>query len=239
MTAPVAPSTEKAGVIEDFVDIFISPAAVYERRRDTSAWLPLIVVTVVLALAYLSTMGAMQPIMDAEYERGVKAMLESDSRFTREQMDQGRAFGEAIAKFMFVAGAPLAIFFCGLGLMLTSKLVDAKLALGTGVMIAAWAFVPRILGAVATAIQLQLMRPESLHGMYSISVGPARFMDPNTVSPMLVAIAGRFDLFILWTTALLGIGCSVVGRVSRFNGMLAAMAVWVLGTFLALYGAIR
>ena len=56
---------------------------------------------------------------------------------------------------------------------------------------------------------------------------------------MLVAIAGRFDIFILWTTVLLGIGLSVVARLPRFNGMLAAMAVWVLGTFFALHGAIR
>lgn len=239
MSSAQVPSPEKAGVVEDFFDIFVSPSEVYERRRNSSPWLPLIVVSVVLALAYLATSGAMQPIMDAEYERAAKAMLEGNSKFTREQLDQGRAFGEAMGKFMFIAGAPIAMFFFGLGLMLTGKLVDAAIGLGTGVMIAAWAFVPRIIGAVINAVQLQFMKPEALKGMYSLSTGPARLLDPDTTSPMLVAIAGRFDLFILWTTVLLGIGLSVVARVSRLNGMLAAFAVWMLGTFFALYGALR
>lgn len=233
------PPTEKAGVVEDFFDIFVAPATVYERRRDSSAWLPLIVVSVVLALAYLATAGAMQPIMDAEYARSMDAILKANPQFTAEQLEQSRAFGEVFGKIAFIVGTPIAIFFCGLGLMLVGKLVDAQLKLGTGVMIAAWAFVPRIIGAVATAIQLQFMKPESLDGMYRISSGPARFMDPGTASPFLLAIAGRVDIFILWTTLLLGIGLSVVARISRANGILAAFGVWTLGTFFALFGALR
>ena len=239
MTTPVTPSTEKAGIVEDFFDIIASPSAVYERRRESSPWLPLLVVSVVMGLAFLATSGAMQPIMDAEYERGMKAMLEANSKFTPEQLEQGRAVAQGFGKLMFIVGTPLAIFFCGLGLMLTAKLVDATLKLGTGVMIAAWAFVPRMLGAVLNAIQLQFMRPESLDGIYRLSVGPARFMDPDTASPILMALAGRFDVFILWTTLLFGIGVSVVARVSRLKGMLAAFGVWVLGSFFALYGALR
>jgi Yip1-like protein len=239
MTSSVTPSNEKAGVVEDFFDIFVAPSAVYERRRDSSPWIPLLVVSVVLGAAYLATSGAMEPIMDAEFERGMKATLESDSRFTAEQLQQGRAFAEGFGKVMFIAGAPIAIFFSGLGLMLTAKFVDAKLKLGTGVMIAAWAFVPRIIGAVATAVQLQMMRPESLDGLYRISTGPARFMDPDTASPLLLAFAGRLDVFILWTTVLFGIGLSVVARIPRSSAMLAAGGVWALGSFFALYGALR
>ena len=239
MTTPPAPSNQKAGIVEDFFDIFVTPSAVYERRRDSSAWIPLVVVSVVLGLAFIATSGAMQPIMDAEFARGMKATLESDSRFTAEQMQQGRAFAEGFGKIMFIIGTPIAIVFSGLALMLTAKFVDAKIKLGTGVMIAAWAFVPRIIGAVATAIQLQFMKPESLDGIYRISSGPARFMDPDTAPPMLLAIAGRFDLFILWTTLLLAIGLSVVARISRANAMLAAFGVWALGTFFALFGALR
>jgi len=239
MTTAQAPANQKAGVAEDFFDIFVTPSAVYERRRESSPWIPLLVVSVVLGAAYLATSGAMQPIMDAEFERGMKATLESDSRYTAEQLQQGRAFAEGFGKFMFIAGTPIAIFFSGLGLMLAAKFVDAKIKLGTGVMIAAWAFVPRIIGAVATAIQLQMMRPESLDGMYRIASGPARFMDPDTASPLLLAFAGRLDVFILWTTLLLGIGLSVVARISRSSGMLAAFGVWALGSFFALYSGLR
>jgi hypothetical protein len=239
MSTPATASNQKAGIVEDFFDIFVTPSAVYERRRDSSAWIPLIVVSVVLGLAYMATSGAMQPIMDAEFDRGMKATLEGNSQLTAEQLQQGRAFAEGFGKVMFIAGTPIAIFFCGLGLMLAGKFVDAQIKLGTGVMIAAWAFVPRIIGALATAIQLQFLKPESLDGMYRISTGPARFMDPDTASPLLLAFAGRLDVFILWTTLLLGIGLAVVARIPRSNAMMAAAGVWVLGSFFALFGALR
>lgn len=232
------PSIEKAGLVEDFVDIFVSPATVYERRRNSSAWVPLIVVSVVLGLSYFATLGTMQPMMDAEYARGMQATLEANPGLTPEQLAQGRKFAEAFGTFIIIAGTPLAIFFAGFALLLTSKLVDAQLKLGVAVMIAAWAFVPRIIGAIVTAGQLQLMKPESLDGMYRISSGPARFMDPDTASPLLLAIAGRFDVFILWTTLLLAIGLSVVARIPRAQAAVAAVCVWVLAALPTVYSAI-
>ena len=238
MTTSTAPSAEKVGVVEDFVDIFFSPAAVYERRRNSSAWLPLIVVSVVLGLAYYATSAAMQPIFDAEFARGMQATLDKNSNLTAEQLQQGRKFAEGIGRFFIILGTPIAIFFTGIGLVLVSKFVDVSLKLGTAVMIAAWAFVPRIIGSIATAAQLQLMKAESLDGMYRISSGPARFMDPETVSPMLLAVAGRFDLFILWTTALLAIGLSVVGPMPRKQAVVVAGLVWLLASLPTVYGAL-
>jgi hypothetical protein len=239
MSASAAPPAPKSGVVEDFVDIFATPSAVFERRRDSSPWLPLVIVSVVLAAAYLASSGAMQPIMDAEYERGMRATLEANPQLTAEQLQQGRAIAQGVGKFFIIASTPITIFLTGLVLLLTGKMVDAEVKLGTSVMIAAWAFVPRIIGSLATAAQLLILRPESLDGMYRVSLGPARFMDPDTASPMLLAIAGRLDLFVLWTTVLLGIGLSVVARIPRSSAMVAAGAVWVLASLPALYGALR
>ena len=238
MSIPVSEAPEKAGAVEDFVDIFVSPATVYERRRNSSAWVPLIVVSVVLGLSYFATRGVMQPMMDAEYARGLQTTMEANPGLTPEQLAQGRKFAETFGMFFIVAGTPIAIFFTGFALMLTSKLVDAQLKLGVALMIAAWAFVPRIIGAIVTAGQLQLMKPDSLDGMYRISAGPARFMDPDTGSPLLLAIAGRFDVFILWTTLLLAIGLSVVARIPRAQAAVAAASVWVLAALPTVYSAI-
>jgi hypothetical protein len=237
MTA-AAPSTQKTSVVEDFVDIFYAPASVYERRRDSSAWIPLIVVSVLLALLWLASADAMQPMMEAEYQRSVKATLEGNSGITAEQMAQGRAFAEGFGKFIIIVGTPIGIFFTGLGLMVTSKLVDANVKLRTAVMIAAWAFVPRIIASILTAVELRVMRPESLDGAYRLAFSPARFLDPDTTSAVLVAIAGRFDVFILWTTLLLAIGLSVVARIPRAQATVAALAVWVLGALPTVYSAI-
>lgn len=238
MTAPATASNEKAGVVEDFVDIFFAPSAVYERRRDSSAWVPLIVVSIALGISYWATRGLMQPMMDAEYARGMTATLDANPGLTPEQLAQGRKFAEAFGSFIIIAGTPIAIFFTGLALSLTSKLVEGPLKLRAAVMVAAWAFVPRIIGAIATAAQLQFMKPESLDGMYRISAGPARFMDPDSASPLLLAIAGRFDLFILWSTLLLAIGLSVVARIPRAQAIVGALCVWVLASLPTVYSAI-
>jgi hypothetical protein len=122
--------------------------------------------------------------------------------------------------------------------MVTSKLVDANVKLRTAVMIAAWAFVPRIIASILTAVELRVMQPESLDGAYRLAFSPARFLDPDTTSAVLVAIAGRFDVFILWTTLLLAIGLSVVARIPRAQATVAALAVWVLGALPTVYSAI-
>jgi hypothetical protein len=237
LSTPAA-STEKAGVVEDFVDIFFSPSTVYERRRDSSAWVPLIVVSIALGVSWYATRNALQPMLDAEFARGMQEALDANRGMTAEQLQQGRKFAEAFGSFAIAAGTPIAIFFTGWALSWTSKLVEAQLKLGTAVMIAAWAFVPRIIGAIVTAGQLQFMKPESLDGMYRISSGPARFLDPDTASPLLVAVAGRFDVFIVWTTLLLAIGVSVVARIPRAQAAVAALCVWVLAALPTVYSSI-
>jgi hypothetical protein len=238
-STPSPAPAAKASVFEDFVDIFYAPSAVYERRRDASPWLPIIVVGLVIGVGYLASSGAMQPMMDAEFDRGMKAALERNPEMTQEMMEQGRAIGEMGAKVGAFLGAPFAIAFTGLVLHLVSRLFDATQVMRASILIAAYAFVPRMLQAILLPVQLQFANPENLDGMYRLSIGPARFLDPDTASALMVAVAGRFDFFILWTTALLAIGLAVIGRVPRAQAWMAAAMVWVVGAVPALWGAMN
>jgi hypothetical protein len=71
-----------------------------------------------------------------------------------------------------------------------------------------------------------------------LSVGPARFLDPDTASAMSVALAARFDFFVLWITILLAIGLKVIGKIPMNKAMVAAILVWLVGALPALLGAI-
>ena len=82
------------------------------------------------------------------------------------------------------------------------------------------------------------MDTSKFRGMYSISFSPARFMDPDTTSPILLAFAGRVDIFVLWSTVLLAIGLHVLGRVPRTQAYIVAAVVWLLGVLPALGGAL-
>jgi hypothetical protein len=75
--------------------------------------------------------------------------------------------------------------------------------------------------------------------MGSVSVGPARFMDPDTTNPGLLALAGRLDLFIIWSTVLIAIGLRVKGKISMAQAAIAAIVVWLLGSLPALASYVR
>jgi hypothetical protein len=71
--APIVPAPKKAALWEDFIDIFYMPSDVFARRATSGFGIPLVVVTVLVGLIFLATSSAMQPIMDAEFMRGIAA----------------------------------------------------------------------------------------------------------------------------------------------------------------------
>lgn len=224
---------------EDFIDIFYAPASVYERRRNSGFFIPMLVVTVIIGLIALANWGVMQPIMDAEFTRQTAAMMKKNPQLTPEMMEKGRAIGETFAKIGAFIFIPIAMFFTGLILWIVGKFFDAKQTLGAALMVASYAYVPRILESILNGVQGLLMDPASLNGRYSISLGVGRFLDPNTASPMVLALVGRIDVFTIWVTVLLAIGLAVTGRIPRSRAAIAAAIVWIVGALPAVLGAAR
>jgi hypothetical protein len=236
----VTPSPAKAASRwEDFIDIFYAPASVYARRAGSGFGIPLLVVTVIIGVIFIANSGVMQPIMDAEFSRGMAAAMKKNPAITPEMMQKGRAIGETFAKIGAFVFVPIAIFLTGLVLWLIGKLFDAKESLGAALMVTAYAYVPKILESVLTGVQGLLMDPASLNGRYKVSLGVGRFLDPDTASPMLLALGGRVDLFTIWVTVLLAIGLSVTGRIPRSKAAMAAALVWICGALPGILSALR
>jgi hypothetical protein len=224
---------------EDFIDIFYAPASVFARRIGSGFGIPMLVVTVLIGVIAIANSGVMQPLMDAEFNRGIAAAMRKNPQLTPEMMEKGRAFAGTIAKvapFFFI---PAAMFLTGLVLWLVGKLVDAKETLASALMVAAYAWVPRVLEGVLNGVQGLVMDPASMNGRYRISLGLGRFFDPDTASPLLLAIIGRIDVFTIWVTVLLAIGLAVTGRIPRSKAALAAVLVWIVGALPGVFGAIQ
>jgi hypothetical protein len=224
---------------EDFIDIFYAPASVFARRSTSGFGIPLLVVTVIIGVIFIANSGVMQPIMDAEFSRGMAAAMKKNPAITPEMMQKGRAIGETFAKIGAFVFVPIAIFLTGLLRWLIGKLFDAKESLGAALMVTAYAYVPKILESVLTGVQGLLMDPASLNGRYKVSLGVGRFLDPDTASPMLLALLGRVDVFTIWVTVLLAIGLSVTGRIPRSKAAMAAVLVWICGALPGILGALR
>jgi hypothetical protein len=176
--------------------------------------------------------------MDAEMRRGMAAMA-NDPRMTPEVIEQSRGFGMAMAKVGAFIGIPFAILIIAAALYFMGKVVGAKQTWHAALVVAAYAYVPRIVESVLVGVQGFFMDPSQLDGRYRVSLGIGRFLDPDTASPMLIALVGRVDVFTIWVTVLLAIGLAVTGRISRSNAAIAAALVWVLGALPGVLQALR
>ena len=224
---------------EDFIDIFYAPSSVYERRRNSGFGIPMLVVTVLVGAIFIANSSAMQPIMDAEFARGAAQAMKQNPQITPEAMEKMRSVGETFAKVGAFVVVPIAMFLTGLVLWIVGKFFDAKQTLAAAIMVAAYAYLPRVLESIVNGVQLLLMDPASLDGRYRISLGLGRFLDPATASPMLLALLGRMDVFTIWVTVLLAIGLSVTGRIPRSKAAIAAVIVWLVGALPGVLQAAR
>ena len=228
----------KAGLWEDFVDIFYAPSSVFARRSEGKFGMPLLFLVLAGTVLFFLTKNATQPIMDAEFTRQTAAAMRQNPNLTAEQMASSRGFFEMFAPAFFAVGITLSIFGTGLVLWLVGKLFDAKESIAAAIMIATYSEVPRLVQILTNAAQGLVMSPESLNSMNAVGFNLARFMDPDG-SPLMIALASRVDLFTIWVTVLLAIGLHVAGKIPKQQAGIVAGITWVVGALPAVFGALR
>lgn len=246
MTAPddtstsVPPASAKqASLWEDFIDIFVSPTEVFERRRDSGFFVPLLVFVVLSVVIIIVGRSALQPIFDSEFARSMAAAAKKNPQMTDAQIQTGRALAEKLTPILVGVGAIAMPLLTGVILWIVGKFVEAKESVGAACMVACYASIPRILDSLLRVVQAFVMDPSSLNGQYRVSLSAARFLDPDAASPVLIGLLGRIDVFTIWLTVLLAIGLSVVGRIPRQKAAIAAIIVWVIGALPALLQGLR
>src|SRR6267154_2110995 len=232
-------SPAKAGLWEDFVDIFYAPSSVFTRRSDGKFGLALLLLVVVGTILVFVTKNAMQPIFDAEFTRQTAAAMRKNPNITAEQMASSRNFFEMLGPVIFAVILTISVLGAGLILWLVGKLFDAKESVAAAMMIATYSEVPRIVQILTNAAQGLVMSPEKLNATNSVGFNLARFMNPDTASPVMIALGARVDLFTIWVTVLLAIGLHVVGKIPKQQAYLAAAITWVVGALPAVFTALR
>ena len=235
---PVA--AEPAAVWEDFIDIFYAPSAVFARRQHGSFWIPLSVVTLLMGVLFFMNSGVLQPMMDAEFNRQMAAAMRNNpERMTPENIERFRQIGTRIGQVAIFLFGPITICAVGCAVWAAGKLFEARQSFTAALVVAAYAYVPRVLEQVLNGVQGLLLDSAQLNGRFRLSLGLGRFLDPDTASPLVIAMAGRVDLFTIWITVLLAIGLSVTGHVSRQRAAMAAVLVWVAGALPVIFRALR
>lgn len=195
-------------------------------------------VTIAIAIVAFASRGPLQPVLDAEFERAADTMRKNP-QISEDMIAKARGFFELSRTYGPILLTPIAIMIVGLMTWLVAKLVDARQEVNAAMVVAAYAFVPRVIQAVANAVQGLVMRPDQLTSLVRLSFSPARFLNPDTANPVLVQVLNRCDLFTIWMTVLLAIGVYATGRVSKQRATIAGVLFWIVGGIPPLISAWR
>lgn len=238
-TQAAGTATPHAAIWEDFVDIFYAPSAVFRRRENGNFFIPLAIITILCGVLFYLNTGTLQPMFDAEFDRQMSVAMRQNPNIPPEAVDRMRGFAmriQQVAMFVFI---PLAIFGVGIITWLVGKLFDARQTLRAALVVAAYSYAPRILDSVLHGLQGLLLDPAEIDGRFRLSFGVGRFLDPDVVSPLLLAVVGRIDLITIWITVLVAIGLAVTGRIPLRKAAIAAVIVWVVGGLPLILPALR
>lgn len=230
MTTPLAePSApQRTSLWEDFVDTFYAPSRVFARRENDGFIWQIVIIAVLSAVLFFAARPIMQPIFDAEFARQTQKAMARNPSITAEQMEGSRAMMEKLQPLFVLVFVPIAITLIGLVGWGAGKLFDAKQTLRSAMMVSAYAFLPRLVEQILGIVQGFFVDPASLNSRYSLSIGVARFLDPDTSSKALMAVTGALDVFVIWQMILVAIGISVTGRIPLSRAAMAAAIVWLV-----------
>ncbi len=225
MSESTPAAAKPAGKAEDFIDVYIAPAELFERRSDGKFGLALLVLIVVWAVLFFLTRSAMAPIFDAEFTRG----MASNPNLTPEQIATAKKMGGMFASVGVIVGIPIGAFLLGLLVWVAGRIAGAPIRYVQGVTIATFAFFPRLIEIITNAVQALLLDETKLTSRFAVNLGLARLFDPAQTGAVLMAFLGRIDIFTLWVTVLIVIGIKQMGKVTTAQAALAGVIVWLGG----------
>ena len=230
---------EKSSIFEDFIDVFYTPSTVYARRQNSSVWPYFLIIAVLAAVLTLASQSVYSAAIDGDFTRRMTKVMAENPQLTEEMVSRQRGFSEKFGMVAMYLAMPFTILLVGILTWIAAKLVSAKLDFGRAMLVTTLAQIPRLLGALLTAIYAVLVSDtSSIDSVSKLTWSPARFMDPDTANPAVIGLLSRVDIFTIWVTILIGIGVAVVGKVARSRGYTAAAIVWGVPTVIALVGAI-
>ena len=225
---------KQSGLMDDVLEIFWSPAAVFERARERTGWKYLwfwVILTIVIAAA---TGNLVRPYLEAQTLQALQLAAASGQTVPPESA----AFARNFAFYSYLAVAPFGVLVGalvgGLFVVLSSRTFGSALRFRPAFTVLALSMGPRVLSLLVSAAQAVFMDDSKARSMADLSLGPGRLTDPATTSPLLQAFLAANDLFTLWQYVIIAIGVSVMARVSRSQGALVALMTWALGAALTL-----
>jgi hypothetical protein len=221
---------------EDFVDIFVSPAKVFARRATASPMVPYLVVCAVMIALFFASKNMMQPIFDAQFQKGMALQMKSNPQFTQEMADKAKPFMNMSITIGGVIGVPILLLIVGLVTWIVGRFfMSSRLTFGTALLISAFSWMPRIVASVIVLVEGLTMDVSRMTSPYQLQIAASRFFDPASMSDGLYSLLGQIDVFAIWGTVLLAIGLMHAGKLDKSKATITAVIMFVCGCIPAIW----
>lgn len=226
-------------------NIFFEPGATFEDlRRKPRFLLAGLIITVLIttfSLLYIQKIG-FEEIARARLEQS--SMYQSASSESKDQMLRQQT--SPVIKYFSYAATPfvMIIYFLigGLIYWLGAKAMGGNMTFLRGV--AVWiysSFPPAVVSMLANLLILFLKSADDIDIATSqsglIHANPSFFIDTKT-SPVLGAVLGTFDLFLIWGWILAAIGLRIVGKISSGAAWAIVLIIALLNVAARVVGAL-
>lgn len=209
--------------VDDYVDIFVSPAQVF-RRRTAGDWVqPFIVLVVLSIIVYVVSLPAQSAV--------VRAMMAQQGQNAQVIAAAQRYAG--ITRIVTAIVMPVILLvacaFTAALLWLAGRVVDIAVGFKEAFLIAIFArFVMLPAGLLKAGSLILADRSGSLHPIQDQSFGLLRFMHPATLPAALVPLLGQLDIFTIWQAAIWAVALAAMKDAPRGKAIAAAAMAWVV-----------
>jgi hypothetical protein len=241
MTSPdiVTPAPASSSVIEDIIDIFHSPSAVFARRRtDPKFWAAFFILALLMSVIGYVMLKNLSSVMDAQFAKQSAAVLKKNPQVTEEQLATMRRMGEKFAPVGFAVVAVISVFVLGVAVWLVGKLFESTADLRQAMVIATFASYPKLIDLLLTAVVAMTMGTGNIDNMFAATPSAARFAGSGASIAVLAALS-RISIGTIWATILIAIGLRVMGGISKQKAYTAALVLWLVGTLITVASAMR
>lgn len=214
---PEAEAAPKESRWEDYIDIFIAPAHVFERRAHAGVGIPLVTLLIAALVLYYVMLPANRIVMLASIADNPQA-LEAMERFGTIMQILGSLFVPVTYVAVVLWSAAL--------LWLTARFVDIRATFSRTMLIATYAAFVMLLSQVVVGVLVLIHGDTGLDPGRHLSTGVLRFIDAD--GRVLVALLRRIDLFAIWQAVLWGIGVRYVLQARTAHAAAIAAVTWLL-----------
>lgn len=230
MTSPEGSvaAPKSGGLFEDLIEVLYAPSTVFDRARNKGAFMYALVTALAIGALIFATKNLVAPWFGAQADLAIAQAAAKGTPMPDQMANATRASLPWIFVATIALNSLIGPYINALFLLAGAKFAGARINYAQAAIISVLAGVPRVLGSVLMPIQALVLDGEKARSMSDFALGPARFVDPTSMSPAVLAMLSNVDLTRAWQLILFAIGVSVIGRVSKGAGFIAGGVVLLL-----------